>query len=207
MEVRRLALNDIPAIAETVSTRLLDSMEASFQLEGISDKWGLLQGYTHARIEHWHRIGEVWIIGDCKGMLAGHYRNDENVIDSARLMFSVIQIVFHTLLKEDRVRLMDNLKKSAEAENVSWRKQICKNHNYYYIDLIAVDQTLKGRGAFRKLLAQIITKMQQKNIQILLDTHDASNIPLYQHFGFDLVQEHQAKHSPNLIQYSMIKRP
>ena len=155
----------------------------------------------------WLQIGEIWIVGENEGMLAGHYRENENVIASIRTSFTLIKNVWRSLSKEDRTCLKNNLKKSEGAENFTWRKQICKGQDYYYIDMITIDRKIKGRGAFRQLIEPLISRMQNENTPILLDTHDKGNVPIYQHVGFELVLEHRSKHNPDLAQYSMIKRP
>ena len=148
MEVRQIEDTDIHSVCMTINTRLLDSVEASFLLSGILDKQGLLHQYTNARIKYWRRIGEVWVVGENKGMLAGHYGKDESAITAARLTLSIINNVFEILSKEDKTRLLSNLRNTAGAENMAWRKQKCKKQNYYYIDLIAIDHKLQGSGAF-----------------------------------------------------------
>lgn len=207
MRVARLNEQDIIAVCETVNTVLIDSVEASFQLNGLSDKWGMLQQFTLNRIKYWQRIGEVWIVGENEGLLAGHYGKSENALVSIGSALSMIRHLFVSLSKDDKARLMKNLRKSSGAENVTWRKAVCKGREYFFIDLIAISQTLKGSGAFRFLMEPIIIRMEQERIPILLDTHDKDNVPLYQHFGFTLIHQHQAKHNSDLIQYSMVKHP
>ncbi len=207
MKIQRLKEKDFNDVCKMVTERLLDSVEASFQLNEITDKYSLIYHFTHARISYWKNIGEVWIIGEIEGMLSGHFRKDESFINSLRLSLSMIKKVIKTLSKEDKKRLKSNLKESAGAENIKWRNKVCKRQNYYYIDLIAISHNLKGSGAFRKLMEPIIARMEQDNIPILLDTHDKNNVPIYEHFGFEIVDMHQSKFNHKLIQYSMIKRP
>ena len=207
MEVRKLEDEDIPAICKQISTRLMDSVEASYQLDGISDKRGLTDAFTQIRMKYWLQIGEVWVIGNNEGMLAGHYRRNANILGAVLPSLTLFKNMQKTLSKEDRACLSMNLKKSRGAENFTWRKQICKKQDYYYIEMITIDRVLKGSGAFRQLIEPIITRMQHENKPILLDTHDKDNIPIYQHFGFELVLEHHSKHNPDLVQYSMVKWP
>ena len=207
MEVRKLESKDVPAICKQISTRLLDSVEASYQLDGISDKWGLIDAFTQAQMKYWLQIGEVWVIGDNEGMLAGHYRRNDNMFASILSSLAFLKKIRKTLSKEDRARLDSNLKNSTGAQNFAWRKKILKKQEYYYIDMITVDCALKGSGAFRQLIEPIIDRMQHENIPLLLDTHDKDNVPIYQHFGFKLVCKHQSKNNPDLVQYCMIKCP
>ena len=85
--------------------------------------------------------------------------------------------------------------------------QMFKKQNYYYIERMIIDRELKGSGALRQLIEPIITRMQEENLPIPPNTHDPNNVPLYQHFGFELVHKHQAKHNPHMAQYSTVKHP
>jgi len=207
MEVRKMEDGDFSAVCAQITKTLLDSVEASYQLDGISDKESLTNAFTQSRIKYWLKIGEVWIAGENQGMLAGHYRKNENSLASIRPAFALIKNVRRALSKEDRVRLMSNVKKSNGAENITWRKRTCKKQNYFYIDMIAIDRTLKGSGAFRRLIDPVIARCQHENIPLLLDTHDKDNVAIYSHFGFELVGEYRSKSNPCMVQYSMIKSP
>jgi predicted acetyltransferase len=71
--------------------------------------------------------------------------------------------------------------------------------------LVAIDSSLKSSGAFRQLVAPVLVRAEHENLPVLLDTHDKNNVPLYEHFGFELAQEHHPKSGAPIVQYSMIK--
>lgn len=205
--MKRLEEKDIAPICQTISAGLLSSVEASYQLDGISDKQNLLHHMTRTQINHWQRAGEVWVIGDNQGVLAGHYGTKETTIRSLLFGLSLARNVLSVLSKEDKARLISNLKKADGAEDIKWRKQVCNKGAYFYIDLVVVDGAQKGSGMFRRLMEPILSRTSREGIPILLDTHDSGNVPIYQHFGFELIQEHRAKGNQEMVQYSMMKRP
>lgn len=207
MNVQKMEEQDVNAVCGMVNERLLTSREAVVQLKGLSDRMGLLRPYTHACIRHWRRIGEVWVIGENQGLLAGHFAKNETAFSTICHGLNMMRGVLGSLSKEDRSRLVRNMKQSAGAQNVKWRKQVCGKGDYYYIDLVVIDRSLKGSGAFRRLLEPLLLRMEREGMPVLLDTHDPDNVPLYRHFGFETVREHRAKGDCDLVQYSMIRRP
>lgn len=109
--------------------------------------------------------------------------------------------------KEDRCMISRNISASDGTQNMKWRKEICNKSNYYYIDLVAINPALKGSGAFRKLITPILNRAKSENIPVLLDTHDKDNVPIYQHFGFEIVRQYVSKRDHEIIQYAMVKWP
>ena len=98
------------------------------------------------------------------------------------------------------------MQKKSGANNLRWRKQKCGKSNYYYIQLIAIERTMKGNGVLRRLIDPVLECCEQQKIPVLLDTHDKDNVPIYQHFGFELVMEHPSKNDSSIAQYSMMKK-
>lgn len=78
------------------------------------------------------------------------------------------------------------------------RLEICENHivllhkrhtadfSHWYISAIGVDSKHQGKGYASKLLRPILA---EQNIPCYLETCDEQNVPIYQHLGFDVVEE------------------
>jgi len=207
MEVKRLSDTDISELCHTVAKILMDSPEGSYQLKDVTDKWSLSYAFTFSQITYWYNIGEVWVIGENQGMLAGHYNGRVKIFKLLSTTLRANLRMLRSVSKEDRNKISRNVTASAGAQNVKWRKQICKKSNYYFIDLIAIDPALKGSGAFRKLIDPVLVRAKAEGIPVLLDTHDTDNVLIYQHFGFEVVRQYTAKHDQDFIQYAMIKWP
>lgn len=207
MKVRRAEKQDLPAICHMIGTRMIDSVEASYQLEGVSDKANAAQCFMASQLAYWLQIGEIWVIGDNQGILAGNYKQASKPLASLVMYFKVLRTLWKKLTKADRTQVMNNLKKSSGAQNLRWRKEACGSSDYYYINLIAIDHSLKGTGAFRSLMEPILLRASEENIPVLLDTHDKDNVPIYQHFGFELYAKYPAKQDHSIVQYAMIRLP
>lgn len=61
----------------------------------------------------------------------------------------------------------------------------------HYLVMIAVSPRRQGHGAGRKMLEEVLQRAaaDPRHRSVALDTENASNIRLYQHFGFRLVEE------------------
>jgi predicted GNAT family N-acyltransferase len=206
IEIRKAKEADLPNIISMFCSRMIDSVESSYMLDGISAKEELTELILASQIEDVFRIGEIWIAGDYQGGLTGHYGKD---VTKLGLLNSAIKQYIQLnkcMTKADLKQLSTNLKRTKGAKNMSWRKKACGSANYFYIQLVAIDRSLKGSGTFRRLVEPILMRSECEKIPVLLDTHDKDNVPLYEHFGFELVKEHHAKSGAPVIQYSMIKR-
>lgn len=85
----------------------------------------------------------------------------------------------------------------------NWFKKYGKN--CYYITQIAVSKEKKGSGLFRRIFNPILEECQKNDMCIVLETFTKSNVSLYEHFGFELVETHTNYIVP-FTEYCMIKR-
>ncbi len=205
-EIRKATENDIPAVCKMITARMIGTVETSYHLDGISDKEKLFHQMITAQIEDIYRIGEIWIAGEYQGVLAGFYKSNVKLFHSIQSAVALNRKLGKNIDAADLKQLSANMKKMAGTQNARWRKQACGNTNYYYIQLVAIDSAMKGRGVFRQLIEPVLARLERENIPALIDTHDKDNVPIYEHFGFELVKEHRARSGAPIAQYSMIKR-
>ena len=74
----------------------------------------------------------------------------------------------------------------------------------FHLLVVAIDKSLKGTGAFRKLLMPVIATCEKKKMPIVLETFNPDNVPLYEHFGFRLMESHLSD-KIDLTCYCMMK--
>ena len=77
--------------------------------------------------------------------------------------------------------------------------------NEYYIFQIAVAKESKGTGVFRKLITPILNMCDERQMDVILETNTKDNILIYEHFDFDMVEEHKSADMP-YAEYCMIKK-
>jgi N-acetylglutamate synthase-like GNAT family acetyltransferase len=205
IKIRRAEEKDIPEICNMLAKRMADSVESSCMLDGIRDKEKLSNLLLTIQIEDVFRVGEIWIAGEYQGVLTGHYGKGFTIFTLLRTGIRQNMQLNKNIGKTDLIQLKNNMKRMG-AVNTRWRKQICGSAKYFYFQLIAIDSALKGSGAFRRLAEPLLKRLEHENVPVLLDTHDKDNIPIYEHFGFELAKEHRAKSGVPIVQYSMIRR-
>jgi len=88
---------------------------------------------------------------------------------------------------KDLIVALSDYNKIKKVVDFSWQKEFI-NGRYYRVKVTAVDKDIRGTGAFRKLISPRINFCDEKNIPMVLETHDESNVGLYEHFGFELVK-------------------
>lgn len=60
--------------------------------------------------------------------------------------------------------------------------------NHWYLEILAVDPKLQGRGFGRKLLKPVLQRSKQTALPCYLETQQPNNVSLYQKFGFKLLE-------------------
>jgi predicted acetyltransferase len=60
----------------------------------------------------------------------------------------------------------------------------------FHLLVVAIDKSLKETGALRELLIPVINDCEDKDIPIVLETFNTNNIPIYEHFGFRVMESH-----------------
>jgi ribosomal protein S18 acetylase RimI-like enzyme len=87
------------------------------------------------------------------------------------------------------------------GEDYFKRVEICENHivllhkrytadfSHWYIGPLGVDPEYQGKGYASRLLKPKLAQCEEQNIPCYLETHDENNVPIYQHLGFDVVEE------------------
>lgn len=104
------------------------------------------------------------------------------------------------LSKKEKAVLKRNLYAVNEAHRLRWFKKYCRNP--YYIAQFGIDKQKRGQGIAREMLEFIFE--QHKNEAIILETNSKTNMPIYEHLGFDLVETHENP-SHTLAEYCFVK--
>lgn len=60
---------------------------------------------------------------------------------------------------------------------------------HWYLHTLGVDPKFQGRGYAGKLLRGMLNRIDEENLPCYLETSNESNISMYRHFGFEVVDE------------------
>lgn len=111
--------------------------------------------------------------------------------------------ILKQLTNEEFMLLKKNMKLIKEVHNIKWFKKNCKNP--FYIVQFAVDKNKRGQGIAREMLEELFQYVSVNNDYIVLETLTESNVPIYEHFGFETMEVYETKNK-ELKEYRMLKR-
>lgn len=75
----------------------------------------------------------------------------------------------------------------------------------WYVSNLAVEPAYQGKGLARKMLDPFLGYLDDIGCSAYLETHDASNVPFYEHFGFELAEVGKLP-GTDINHYGMIRR-
>ncbi len=59
---------------------------------------------------------------------------------------------------------------------------------HWYLELIGIDPELQGKGYAGILLKAMLARLDRENVPCFLETQNGNNVPIYQHYGFKVVE-------------------
>ncbi len=176
----------------------------SAQLEGVKKRKELLQAHSLMHARHALRSNMLHILeGDPRAFLIGQDSREEHKGRQRIFMIRMYLKTFTILGWKDLRRLFANIKRHRKVLSFDWQREFIPGR-YYHIKITAVDKSLRGTGAFRKLITPRIQYADREQIPMVLETHNKSNVGLYERFGFTLVKTIQSPYTP-IEQYCMIR--
>lgn len=103
---------------------------------------------------------------------------------------------------------LDFLKR--ENPTTDLRDKIRYNHMknpHWYLYIIAVDPIHQKKGYASQLLNFIIKKIYESNLPIYLDTNTIDDVPIYEHFGFKVIEKFSLPTPPrtDIFNWCMVK--
>lgn len=91
--------------------------------------------------------------------------------------------------------------------NVGWGKMPAETHDpdFWYLFILAVDESARGQGVVRQLLQPVLDESDKTGVPIRLETNRAENVPIYEHFGFQVA--HYSNRVSGLEQWNLVRSP
>lgn len=202
--MRSATIEDLPKIVDFIYERFSGLEHFNFLTEHMSDAEDLLKKFIEFEIALFLKYGEVQLYGEPITGIVSSIPSKEFTLFRQLISSFPFRKILKALPKDDRKRLLEKNKQVAEIHHsIPWHKKYSKNS--YYIAQIAVAKEAKGTGVMRKLIAPILADCQKKKMDVVLETMTEANIPIYEHFGFELAEVHQSQNVP-YSEYCFIKR-
>ena len=157
-----------------------------------------------SQLSHIYKHGDIFVTGDISGAIAGINGRKMTWFYLLPLLLSAMRTIFKSLSKEERKILTKNAKAVNEAHSTSWHKKHCHGAPYY-LAVFAVDKAERGHGHCRELLEGLFEHAGAAHKTIVLETHTKENVPIYEHFGFELIETKEAA-DKSITEYRLLKR-
>jgi len=196
----------IETVARVMCDSFLEDPMNAAQLNGIANREKLLKCHSRMQTLQAARTNSLTTLdGDPRAFMIGFDSKQSSKIEEVFFMIRLFLKTLFLVSWKDLGQLRKNMKQHGKVLSFDWHKNIISGR-HYRIKIIAIDKALRGTGAFRKLITPAIEFADGEQIPMVLETHNPSNVGLYEHFGFKLVETITSAETP-IQQYCMIREP
>ena len=174
-----------------MTTRFLEDPGVMFQISELKRAEFLLSLQSEGQIQAFSQHNAVQVLDGGQGLLIGYSSKEL----PEPLLLEVMQQSSLKLLEkatEDELLFMQS-KAILEGEIIpqNWHIKYFDGEVFHLL-VVAIDKSLKGTGAFRELLMPVIIACEKEKMPIVLETFNPNTVPLYEHFGFQLIESHNS---------------
>ena len=194
---------DLKIYTQLMKTRFMEDPGVKFQLGDLERAELLIGLQFEGQIEAFMTENAVSILDDGRGLLIGYSTKEF----PEEKLFEVMQHSSRKLMEEVTETEFQLLQEKALQEvqiiPQNWHVKYLDG-DVYHLLTIAIDKKLKGTGAFRELIMPLIDDCEAKELPLILETFNSENLPIYEHFGFKLMESH-ASDEIGLTCYCMMR--
>lgn len=108
------------------------------------------------------------------------------------------------LIEDDETgEIAENFRRAKNYLSSDWVAKAGKNtiHIVYF----AVRKAFHGKGLAHKLIAPVLEYADKNGVQVALETHNAANLDMYRHYGFELFESFSGDF--DLCEYCLLRKP
>lgn len=77
---------------------------------------------------------------------------------------------------------------------------------HWYLQAVGVDPSLQGKGYASTLLRSKFERFDREGLACYLETQNEENIPVYEHYGFEVVEEYRIPKTP-FDNWAVLRKP
>lgn len=77
---------------------------------------------------------------------------------------------------------------------------------HWYLSLIGVDREFQGKGYASALMKPMLARIDQEHLPCYLETENERNVPIFQHYGFEVVEADTIPGS-DVYNWAMLRKP
>ena len=108
------------------------------------------------------------------------------------------------LLEDDENgEIAEHFRKAKDFLSSDWVGKV--GPNTIHIVYFAVRKAFHGKGLAHKLISPVLAYADKNGVQIALETHNAANLDMYRHYGFELFDSFSGELP--LREYCLVRKP
>lgn len=191
-------------IAGVMTNSFLEDPLMQEVFNGIPNMRDIIFEHARLQLDFASKNQELIFVDDNPlAFLIGVDSKHEKKFAESWLYFRIMLKTLNMLRPSQIPKILANNNRASRVLSLSWQKKFVKGR-HYHIKIIAIDKELRGSGIFRRLISPVIEFCDLKKIPIILETHNPNNVPIYQRFGFEVVDTRSAP-GMDLKQYCMLR--
>lgn len=175
--------------ADLMSSRFSEDPGVLFQIGGLERAELLLSLQCEGQIQAFDLQNAVKVLDGGKGLLIGYSSVELPEEQLLEVLQQSSRKLLETVTEDELLLINHNAMLEGEVIPQNWHSKYYDGEVFRLL-VVAIDKSLKGTGAFRKLLMPVIQDCENKKIPIVLETFNPDNVPLYEHFEFKLMESH-----------------
>jgi ribosomal protein S18 acetylase RimI-like enzyme len=180
---RLLSQADVDPAAEVISQAFMDDPLCSFMLPKKRSRLGTLYKFFHAYGQLYIQNKRGFGVGEpLKGVAFWLEPSHADVSVSLRGLSVFLPLLF-TPYPKGYIRARSIIQQT----DLMHKKYAPGPH--YYLDNLGVLPSEQGTGISSHLMRPILEKADVESVDVYTDTATAKNVPYYEHFGFQVMQE------------------
>ena len=197
-DFRILSLSDVDAAAQVVSQAFVDDPLTSFMFPTKSTRVKTLHTFSRIYGEINIRNGRGYGVGEpLQGVAFWKFPTQEDVSISVQSLVKFLPLLFS-------MYPIGHLRARGILSRIETLHQKHAAEPHFYLDNLAVLPSARGQGLASKLIRPILEMADTQKSVAYTDTVTESNVPLYEHFGFQCV-EASPVNGTGITVYSMRK--
>lgn len=203
--MRRAREDELGRIAGFLIDQFFEKEELQQMFRGIDEAKAreTAREAVYQELRFFFRHGDVFVYDDgIAGAAAGIESRRMSLL--RRLPFALQgSRALSGLSRSERKLLNANSRVIKEVHSGSWFRKYCRSP--YCFTQFAVGREMRGKGLAREMLEGLFAHVREQNGCMVLETLTESNVPIYEHFGFELMESHETR-GGELTEYRMLKR-
>lgn len=195
--------SELKTYVQVMKTRFMEDPGVMFQLGDLKRADLLIGLQFEGQIEAFMEQNAVRALDGGKGLLIGYSTKELNEAKLLEVMQQSSRKLLETVTEAEIQSIQEKAVLEVQIIPQNWHVAY-SDGDVYHLLTIAIDKKLKGTGAFRELLMPLIQDCEAKKLPIILETFNPENLPIYEHFGFKLMESH-ASDDIGLTCYCMMR--